>query len=299
MRIKLILDPYAGGGKGKRFLPQIKRVLGKGNLLDVFLTKGPGQALLSAQEAARKDFNIIVVGGGDGTLNEVINGILMIRSNLPVGLVPLGVANDAAWALGIPMDPLKACEIVLKGKMKRIDLGKATKPNLRYFLSMADYGYVGSVLHKVESKFQLQLFKFKLHLEKILYLINSYIQLFKYRFPSLEVKINDSLHKGYIVVVSNSGYYMGNFRIAPQAVIDDGYLDVCLFKKRGKLDMHRYFLSLLFNKLYELSDVEFYRGKKVSITSSEKTPGTIDGDPFGFTPAEFEIAPQILPVIVP
>jgi len=302
MRIKLILDPWAGRGRGQRFLPRIRESLGKGNLLDISLTKGPGEAILLAQEAARKNYDIVVAGGGDGTFNEVINGILRVRSDLPVGFIPLGLSNNAAYALGLSKDSLKACkacEIILKKKVKRIDLGKVTKPALRYFLTMADYGYAAAVVHDVESKFKVDIFRLKSLMGKLFYWINIYLELFKYKFPRIIVKADDIAHEGRLAIVSNSGCYLGDTKVAPQAKIDDGYLDIVIFKKGGAFNMHRYFyLGLLSNRLHALPDVEFHRAKKVSITSPEKVPGSIDGEPFGFTPAEIEVAPQILPVIV-
>ena len=89
MKIKLIIDPWAGGGRGRRFLSRIVKILGKGNLLDVSLTQGPKGALLFSREAAQNKYDIIVAGCGDGTLNEVINGMLRMRSDLPLGFIPL------------------------------------------------------------------------------------------------------------------------------------------------------------------------------------------------------------------
>jgi YegS/Rv2252/BmrU family lipid kinase len=301
MRIRLILDPYSGRGKGKRFLPHIKKILRKGNILDLSLTKGPGDAFLSAHEAARKDYDVIVAGGGDGTLNETINGILRVRRDLPLGFIPLGMSNTAACAqdMGFPLDPLKACEIILENKIKKIDLGKVTKPVPRYFLSMTDYGFPAAVVHKVESRFKTGLFKLKIFLGRFLYWRHAYPEFFKYKFPRIDVKMDNVISEGSTVIVSNNGCYMGNFKIASQAKIDDGYLDVCIFKSKKRLDWHRYLYGFLFNKLHAFPDVEYYRAKKVSISSSEEVPGAIDGEPFGFAPVEIEVAPQILPVIVP
>lgn len=295
MRIKLIFDLWAGRGTGRRFLSQVKKILGRGNLLDVSLTKGPGEALLLAQEAAKKDHDIIVAGCGDGMLNEIINGILRVRSDLPLGFIPLGMSNTAAWGLGLPQDVSKACRVILQKKIKRIDLGKIIRPVPHYFLSMFDFGYGAALVHQGESSFRLkQLFG------KLCYILCAYPVAFKYKFPELQVKIDDGVHKGYAVLVSNSGFYMGKHRIAPQVEIDDGYLDVCVFKKSGTLNMSQYFFSgLMLNKLHDFPGVEFYRARKMSINSPEKVPGQIDGNPFGFTPVEIEVAPQILPVLVP
>jgi len=295
MKIKLIIDPWAGKGKGWRFLPRIVKILGKDNLLDVSLTKGPMGALLFAREAAQKQYDIMVAGCGDGTLNEVINGILQVRKDLPLGFIPLGMSNTAAWGLGLPQDPIKACEIILRRKTKKIDLGKATKPILRYFLSAVDYGYSASLIHRVESKFKL-----KMLLGKYLYWIYGYPEVFRYKFPCLTVKTDDIIHKCYVVILCNSGFYMGKLKMASKAKIDDGYLDVCIYKKGGAFNTMRYFYSgLLLNKLDTFPDVEFIRAKKINIASSEKVPGQMDGEPFGFTPAEIEVVPQILPMIAP
>ena len=295
MRIKLILDPFAGRGKGERFLPRIAKILGKGNLLDISLTKGPGGALFFGREAAQKDYDIVVVGGGDGMLNEVMNGILRVRNDLPLGIIPLGMSNTGAWGLGLPQDPIESCKIILQKKVKRIDLGKVAKPVMRYFLSMVDYGFMAEMINRAESNLKL-----KLAFGTLLYWISSYRALFKYKYPLLKVKADGYSIEGYAAIVSNTGFYWGGRRIALQAEIDDGYLDLCVLKGKTKLDMHRYaFLGFLPNRICTLHDVEHFRTKKVSIISSEEAPGQIDGDPFMGTPAEVEIAPQILPVIVP
>ena len=295
MRIKLILDPWAGRSKGKRFLPQIMKILGRGNLLDVSLTKGPLHACLLAQEIAGRNYDVIVAGCGDGTLNEVINGILRARRDLPLGFIPLGMSNTAAYGLGIPQDPIKACEVILKKRTKRVDLGKFIKPAQHYFLSLAEFGYTASLVHRAESGFKL-----KSLLGKLYYWLCAYPVVFSYKFSPLTVKIDGIIREGYHVWICNSGFYMGEHRIAPQIKNDDGYLDVCIFEKGGMLNAQRYFyLGVVPDRLPAFPGVRFYRAKRVSITSPEKVPGALDGNPFGFTPAEIEIAPQILPVIVP
>ena len=297
MRIKLILDPWAGGGKGRRYLPRIVKALGRGNLLDVLLTKGgPPEADLIAREVDQKGYDMVVAGGGDGMVNGVINGVLRIGKDLPLGIIPLGMSNTAACGLGLPLNTLKACEIILQRKIKRIDLGKTTKPTLRYFLSILDYGFLASIVNNAEVNVNM-----RFYFGRLLYWIYAYMNLFKHKFSRILVKIDRNIHECHTAIVCNSGYIWGKRKIAPQAKIDDGFLDVCILKKSTILDIHRYgYLGFLFNKLHSLPDVEFYRAQKISITSSEKVACEMDGQPFGFTSGgDVEVAPKVLPVIVP
>ena len=147
----IIVNPAAGGGAAGRRWPQLAVRLRKdGHAFDDVLTSGRGDAVLIAQRAAHEGREMVVVVGGDGTVNEIINGILGTSAGQPpaIGVIPMGTGTDLCRTIGIPLDPVAAASVVWDGMRRRIDAGRITfsgqegQPS-RYFLNVADAGIGG------------------------------------------------------------------------------------------------------------------------------------------------------------
>ncbi len=288
-RVKVILNPIAGGGYGVKILPEVVRCFEqRGFDVEVFRTQKKGDA----REAARNSvhYKAIATMGGDGTFNEVINGAVG-HNNTPLGLIPLGTANVLARELRIPLDPIQACHVIARGHTRKIDLGKADS---RYFFLMAGIGIDAEVVRIIEStrKGNISLASYALPILK---------GILNYKFPPLDVEVDGkSVAKGAgFVFVSNTRRYTGPLIITNRAKVDDGLLDVLIFPGRNYLKLLKYAAGILFWIADRIKEVKYLQGKEVRVSSTEEALYQLDGDLGGSLPARFQIAPKAMNIIVP
>lgn len=275
--IYLIVNPKAGRHKISRFIKAIQNILDQqGIKYDFSITDSPGAATEIAKKAVHEKYELIFAAGGDGTINEVINGI--VGSKAVLGIIPLGTINILALALNLPLNPIKALQLFIKGKIKKIDLGKA---NNRYFVIMAGVGFDSYAIYRVN-------LKWKKFLGALAYVIAAIYSVFKYKPKKIIIDIDN--HRidelGYFVVVENISAYGGRFRINPNAKYDDGLLDVCVFKNHGALNAFRYFAGITFQRHIDYPDVRYYQCKKITLHSKENVLLHTDGDLVGSLPVE-------------
>jgi len=291
MRAKLILNPASGHAASAARLRRIERVLTeKGFSLETFTAVQPGEARQQAVSARDEPFQMVICAGGDGTIHEVVNGIA--GSDLILGILPMGTGNVLAWEMGIPLDPLRACEVLAGGRVKTIDLGLTSVG--RYFSCMAGVGLDAQVVREVDPAV-------KGFLGRIAYPIAAVRAVLHYDLPELIIDIDGQkpLRSGYSVVVCNSRHYGGRFMLCPEASIDDGWLDVCILQKRHASVILRSGLSVLLNNQWAVEGMTIYRGRSVNVSSSHKVLVQSDGDIIGTTPISFTIVPRALKVMAP
>jgi YegS/Rv2252/BmrU family lipid kinase len=306
MKIKLIINPLAGINAKKHLekfknilgagngLEKFKSILGAGNELDVQLTKKRYDSFYFSQQSAKEGYDIIVAGGGDGTINQAINGIVHSGVNVPVGFIPLGTSNAYAMSLGLPMDPIKACQFILKKNIKRIDLGRTNSgAGFRYFISMAGAGFDAQTVHSVNPTFV------KIFGGILAHIIAGAYSLLTSDRARLHVEIDNVKHECYQIFIFNGKFYGGFIKAAPHADMTDGYLDVYLFQKGKKKDVIRYFSGVVGRYHLKFKDIDYFRAKNVKIVASEEVLVHLDGETIGTLPREFEIYPKGIDVIVP
>ena len=294
MRMKLIVNPLSGGKKVETYLPTIREILGRDNLLSLAITKEKNSAFQEAQKVSGEEYDLIVVCGGDGTLNEVINGVVSSHSSLPIGFIPCGTSNIYALSAGIPLDPIRACEIVLKKYVRKIDLGKVGSGNsLRYFVSMAGIGYEASVIKSLNPNLVRTLGGIPAHL------VSGVGVLIKHQRIELSIKLDGSSCQGFEAIISNGSFYGVSSIIAPEADMADGYLDVIIFKKGRRRDVLRHVLGVLRGRHIYFKDVEYTKAKKIEINAPKEVWIQVDGEIMGTLPQKFEICPQAIQVILP
>lgn len=288
MRIKLIANPAAGSGREK-IIEQVRDYLeGKGASIELYLTGKRGDAVLAAKMASEEGFDTVVAMGGDGTLNEVVNGLA--GSSVNLGFIPLGTVNVFALETGIPMDPLKACDVIVSGSPKKISLGRV---NDRYFILMAGIGFDAYVVYGVS-------LRLKRLSGRISYIVKAITSLFTYPGNLLEVILDNGKRvEGYGVVVGNARYYGGRMSVTPSAELTRGDLEVCIFKGKGLVTMLRYVLGIMRGKHLDYSDVECHTVKGLKVTSQGKSYIQVDGDESGELPAEFSVMKDGVSVILP
>lgn len=292
MRFLLVVNPVAFNlGRIRKKLKKVIRALKAGgkNTVDYIITSAPGHATWVAQRALKEGYDVIIAAGGDGLLNEVVNAISGTSALL--GIIPLGITNVFALETGIPMDPIKAVDVILNGKVRKIDVGNA---NGRKFVLMMGAGLEGLAI------FRLNL-KLKKRLGGLAYIISGLKNYFRRNPAKIRVKIEDTgeVIEGYEVVISNTSFHGGTFKMNPEARIDDGIFDICVFERFGLHNDLRYFLSFLlgFHTIY--NDVYIGKGTSFYLESDGEVFYHVDSEPAGRLPLRVTIEPASLNVILP
>jgi diacylglycerol kinase (ATP) len=257
--------------------------------VELWYTQSAGDGELLARKAVKQQVNLVIAAGGDGTINEIIQGLA--GSETALGVLPSGTVNVWARELGIPLDDTRARNVLVNGQTRYIDLGRV---NGRYFLLMVGIGFDGEVTQAVERK-PLKRLGILGYTLAVLWLGPGYRG-----FPVV------ARMDGYVVksralqiFIGNTQLYAGAVKFTWQAKCDDGLLDLCIVRKRnlwGRLIVARDFI---FRREERRLWVRYDTFKTLKIETPEPIPYQIDGEAGGYTPAEFSVAPGILKVIVP
>lgn len=262
---------------------------------DVNMTKKAGSAARLARAALRKGCDMIVAAGGDGTLNEVINGIQENAGDTRVGLIPLGTGNDFARTLGMPTDLAAALKVLRAGHTRALDLVRVTSDQVRYFLNVSAGGFSGLVNEKLTPEM-------KKTWGPLAYLRSAAAALPELRAyrTTLAFENTESLTLDlYNVVVANGRYVAGGTLIAPEASIDDGLLDIILIQKRSAPELALMAAQVVVGAHLSSEAVVFRRAAKVTVNSKPGMWFNVDGELVGNEPACFEILPRALRFVVP
>ena len=289
-KLYVIFNPAARGEKSQR----VRRFLEAKADASVTLapTERVGDARLLAARAVAEGHHIIVAAGGDGTINEVVNG--MNGSGAALGVMPLGTVNVFAKELRIPHKIEAAWRVIQDAHTRMIDLACAEAGGTkRYFVQLAGVGFDAQAV-RVAS------WELKKKIGPLSY-VWAGLKTLSAKCPQVEVSLNGSGPRavGAAVLVGNGRYYGGRFALFPKARMDDGLLDVCVFAKCGYLDVLRYGQGILRGAHIDLGDVEYFQTKHLVCNAPGVTPFELDGEDAGDAPVAFSIAPHALRVVVP
>ena len=282
------MNPRAGSAKAVK--QDLIELFSKKKLkLDIVKTRKPLDAKRLAKKAINK-YDVVIAGGGDGTINETINGLAGSKTTL--GIIPMGTENALAQGLGIPLDPLSAAKIILKGKSKLFDLGKAKN---RYFILTAGVGLDAKALSDVKPII-------KKFLGRGSYPLAALKTILTHVPCKLEVWLDDQVlpRWGYFVVIGNVKYYGSTMELAQYAEPDDGYLDVCIFKRTDVVNMFKYFVSAAsrgYIPLTEIPNMEYFKVKNIRIKSNRPVLAHTDAEIIGNTPLTITTHPKAISVI--
>ena len=299
-----IVNPHAGNGTTGSTWPFIE-ALAKDRLgpFEAYMTKGPGDAVILAKNAVAKKTSLLVCVGGDGTLNEVVNGIMMneesIRSELMLGFIPNGTGCDFVRTVSIPQNIEQAMDLIASGHSRSIDLGVLYLKNhkghdrCRYFHNIASFGIGGEVAQRV-NRTTKALGPF------ISFMWATLISVFLYGTKSVRILIDGSFAKEvsvWNVVVANGRYHGGGMRVAPDASVCDGLLHVTII---GDLTIPEVLLNLakLYNgRIYDIDKVITRTCKKVAAISDDRVLLEVDGEQPGMLPIVVTTVPDALNII--
>ena len=281
----VILNPAARSERATRIRSRVA-TLAQDSILCT--TSAPHEAEKLARHAVAEGFTKIVAAGGDGTINEVVNGIA--GSDVSLGLLPIGTVNVFAAELGLPLNDLSLCwDIIQNDHTRVVDLPRA---NDKYFVQLAGVGLDAQAVQETSATL-------KRNFGPLSYLISA-AQIAARKPPKLFIESEDSsVHEGSFVLVGNGRRYGGPFPFFKQAILNDGLLDVVVFKQLGYLELIKYLNEVFFSSAIRLPEVEYFQTRRLKVTSEEKVPVELDGELTGQCPVEFRIHESTLRVLVP
>lgn len=291
----LISNPKTGR-YGSRRVPAIEEVRAQlkshGVDVELVVTSGPGDAARIASAAARNGVGTLIVSGGDGTINEALQGLVGTHARLAI--IPRGTANVLADELNLPLESTKAAEVIANGKTRRIHVGCAideTTGSKRYFLLMAGIGLDASVVRRVHPGL-------KKRIGKGAFWFSGLSHLAAWKPVSFRIEVNGETHDATFASIGKAASYGGNLSVTPRAQLHEPHFELCLIESQSRL---RY-LQLLSHAMRrgvpsDQEGVRFLQAKRVRATG--EAPVQVDGELIGQLPMTFEIAPHSIEVIVP
>jgi YegS/Rv2252/BmrU family lipid kinase len=292
----IIFNPAARGEKALKFRSHVEQMKGDWILKP---TTGPGAARRLAAEAIAEGHKTLVAAGGDGTLNEVLNGIGDAPDGFErvrLGVIPLGTINVFARELKLPLEPRKIWPILESGKESRIDLGLARFQNegrseARYFIQLAGAGWDARAVELVN-------WELKKKIGSVAYVVAGLNAL---TLPRAQIEISNGSQKesGELIILGNGKLYGGNFPILHQGDLQDGLLDAVVFRKVNWLALPGHLWDWLTGKMYQPGGSIYLRGAEFSLTSETRAVLQLDGELAGQLPATLSVLPQKLRVLTP
>lgn len=293
--IPVILNPAA---KSTQAAAREKAIRALSPAPEVYLTTGPGKATVIAEKLARQGHSIIVAAGGDGTMNEVLQGICKVNAergpgekHTALGVLPVGTMNVFSLELGMPSGNMKACwKMITSGQLREVDLWQA---NGQYFVQLAGVGFDAEIIQQTT-------WARKKRFGPLSYVMSA-MEVLTRKQPVLSVHTEGRppLH-GSVVLVGGGKHYGGPVPVFPQASNRDGLLDVLVFRKLGGWEFAQ-MISAILTKGYEpYEDLDYLQVSEFTVTGSRVAPAELDGElATGTTPVTFRAAPFHLHVAVP
>ena len=279
-KIAIIYNPNAGSAKIKKLL-KIKERLSLKSSVTIYDTQKPGDATSIAKREC-KNFDIIVAAGGDGTINEVINGIDI---NTKLGIIPLGTANILAIEAGIKNDVKSICKLIEKGNTKKIYISNI---NDKKFFLMAGIGYDGDIVHKMKPSL-------KKIFGKAMFGFLGLLEFFKLKKYNIKVETESETAFGNWVLITNSKHYAGPYKITKSTSIFNDSIVCYVFNDLSRLGFLYYiFLILFYGDLSRSTKITKIISKNIKISSKEKINVQCDGEKYGNLPIEINFSSEVV-----
>jgi YegS/Rv2252/BmrU family lipid kinase len=298
-----LVNPNAGNGKGKKDWTRISDLFRK-NEIDVepVFTERKGHAIILTRDLISRGCRKIISVGGDGTLNEVVNGIFTQEHCPPgdviISMIPVGTGNDWGRMFGIPLVYEGAVQVVKEEKLMLHDIGTVTyytgdQKERRYFINIAGLGFESVVVKKTNRQ------KDRGKSGKAIYFYNLLSSLVTYRNTPVEITIDEkkSQVRIFSINVGNGRYCGGGMRQTPEAVPDDGLLDITIIKEIGRFEIIKSLKLLYDGTILSHPKVDGYRSNNLMVRSETPLWIEADGESLGHTPAEFGIIPSVIKIV--
>lgn len=285
-RARLIYNPTSGREEIRRLLPDILDRLDKAGIeTSCHATAGEGDATREAAEACERGYDIIIASGGDGTLNEVINGMAGQSHLPPLGIFPLGTTNDFARAMKIPKRWEDYCDLIIQNQTRPIDIGKV---NGRHFINIAGGGSLTELTYEVPSRLKTMIGQLAYYVKGVEKMVNlSPMHLV------IEAAGHDTIEGEFMLfLIANSNSVGGFEKLAPGAEIDDGMLDVLAVRKCNLAEFIRLVSMALRGDHFNDPHVVYLKTSRMEVISPNHVLLNLDGELGGELPGVFEILPQ-------
>lgn len=306
-KLNFIVNPVARNGYSIKIWKEIESVLrAEGVSYAAFFTKYHGHAKEMVKDMAEdlqgKTTTIAVVGG-DGTLHEAINGAVG-HSNIRIADIPAGSGNDFSRGFLLPRDPLSALKVILSNMDREpflVDVGQVTigKDHTHCFINNLGAGFDALVAREA-NRSALKKFLNRFSMGSLVYAYILIKELFSYRSKNIRLTIDGEQHefeKTWFITVSNQPYIGGGMKLAPDAIVDDGLLDVTVVHHLSKIKLLLVFVTVFWGGHKKFKELKMFRGRNVSLHSSEEMMVHADGEHIGETPVEVKILPGVLPIV--
>ncbi len=289
MNVSLVVNPAAGSNTS-RSLDRVTSLLKQNASLSTVITEKQGDAFDCAKGTKKTDR--IIVAGGDGTINEVINGLLSSDDpdsrEIPLSIIPCGTANVLAKELGIPENIDGAVHRIFSGSANKISLGRI---NGRYFSLMAGIGFDAETVLGVKNDF------IKKISGKLAHVVSGLKVLIHHNPAPFRVITPDKELHGYTAVIGNAKCYGGFYYVTPGASVNDPHLDICLFQGKTRAGLLRFIIGVLRQKHLDFKDVDYAKASQMEIQSDSRVHVQIDGEYFGTLPVKIEIVRDAINVV--
>ncbi|HNY15638.1 MAG TPA: diacylglycerol kinase family lipid kinase [Bacteroidales bacterium] len=299
----VVINPNAGNGKGSKDWERISGLFSnEGIKTHSRFTEKKGHAIQLAREAMAEGFRKIISVGGDGTMNEIVNGIFTQDhcppSDVVIGMIPVGTGNDWGRMFGIPLVYEGAVKIIRENKTMPHDVGTITffsseGQQKRYFMNIAGLGFEAVVVQKTNKQ------KDKGRSSQAVYLYNLISSLISYKRPLINITIDGktTATKAFSVNVGNGRYCGGGMRQTPDALPDDGLLDITVIKDMGRIEVIKALKILYDGTILSHPKIDGYRSTNLKVTCETALYAEADGESLGHTPVEFGIIPGGINVV--
>lgn len=292
----VIVNPVAGGGRTVRSLGWLRERLAQRPESRLAVTARRGDAEVLAAGAARAGHDRVIAIGGDGTVQEVVNGLLDRGRPAELGIVPLGSGNDLARSLGLPADPASAWRVAIGSATRPLDVARARNGSgaERWFASAGGIGFDAQVAAAMTDRRGWQA-------GRAGYLLTTISELRRYgnRQITLDIDGTSTSHVVLLVAIANGSYYGGGMRIAPDARTDDGMLDVCVVGDISRLTAVRQLPNLYRGTHVRHPQVTTFTGRTVEVDGDAATRVHLDGEPFGSLPLRVALVHGALHIAAP
>jgi YegS/Rv2252/BmrU family lipid kinase len=309
-RTTVIVNPKSQGGRlGKRW-PEIAEILTRAFPYDVVHTAGVGDATKLAREALQKGTERVVAIGGDGTINETMNGFFVdgkaIAPEASLGIIPFGTGGDFRRTLELPQEPADAAAVIAANHKKKIDVGKLEltghdgQPMLRMFINIASFGVSGHLDRMINQSGK--------KLGRMGYLSTGLRATLSYKNQRVQLRFDGSASDridvtAYNVAVANGKFFGGGMKIAPDAELDDGKFDVTVIGDLSLMQLFTGFVRQVYSGTHlKTKGISVRRARVVEaepVNPGDKVEFDVDGEHLGRLPARFELIPQALWLVVP
>lgn len=292
-KIKLIHNPSSGRQNTERRLDRlVKLLLDDGYIIQKYMTKKKDDAMIETIKTCKEDWDIIIVSGGDGTVNEVAEGIASCGSKIPVAILSSGTVNDFANYMEIPKNINEFYDMIKAGRTIDVDLGKI---NGKHFVNVAAGGLLTNVGYSVLPEAKMVLGRMAYYMEGLKEFVTQDLKPINIKVESEEYSNEEKI---LLFLISNSSSIGGFKKLAPKADVLDGYLDIVIIKKADVQELASIFFNIFSGGHINHKKVTYFKSKNIKISSNEKIPMDIDGEHGGKLPANFQVAPRAFRIFI-